>query len=147
MNYSINVIPDAHPSINVIERGDSLTNKQIYFAGELKDDYGFSKLTFNYQILNKDKKKIYSKSVPISTSQTDERFFYDWDLDESGIAAGDEVSYYFEIFDNDGVNGAKSTKSAIKTIQTLSKSEIDKQLDSKRAELKDKNGECATPGF
>lgn len=138
LNYSINVIPDAHPSINVIERGDSLTNKQIYFAGELKDDYGFSKLTFNYQLLNKDKKKIYSKAIPVNTSQTDERFFYNWDLEESGINASDEVSYYFEVFDNDGVNGAKSTKSAIKTIQTLSKAEIDKQLDSKRAELKDK---------
>ncbi|MCO4294363.1 hypothetical protein NF867_15995 [Solitalea sp. MAHUQ-68] len=138
LNYSINVIPDVSPSINVIERFDSLTTKQFYFSGDVKDDYGFSKLTFNYQILNKDKKKVYSKAIPINTAQTSETYFYNWDLIESGILPGDEISYYFEIFDNDGVNGIKSTKSVIKTLKTLSKNEIDKQLDDKREELKDK---------
>ncbi|POY37149.1 hypothetical protein C3K47_08820 [Solitalea longa] len=138
LNYSIEVVPDVNPSINVIERFDSLTTKQFYFSGDIKDDYGFSKLTFNYQILNKDKKKIYTKFIPINTSQTSETYFYNWDLEESGISQGDEISYYFEIFDNDGVNGIKSTKSSIKTLKTLSKNEIDRQLDEKREALKDK---------
>ncbi|UKJ07801.1 DUF4175 family protein [Solitalea lacus] len=138
LNYSINVISDAHPSINIAERFDSLTNKQFYFSGEISDDYGFSKLTFNYQILNKNKKKVYIKQIPVNVNQNTEHFFFDWNMEDAGITPGDEISYYFEIFDNDGINGAKSTKSAIKSLKSLSKTEIESQLDSKRDELKEK---------
>ena len=34
-----------------------------------------------------------------------------WDLAELGLEPGDAVEYYFEVWDNDGVNGSKSTKS------------------------------------
>ncbi|MGZ4158278.1 MAG: DUF4175 family protein, partial [Bacteroidia bacterium] len=51
VTYTINVIPDAYPQINVEERKDSNSTKRIYFKGEVKDDYGFSKLTFNYRFI------------------------------------------------------------------------------------------------
>ena len=55
VTYTINVIPDAYPQISVDEKKDSTTTKRISFRGEVKDDYGFNKLTFNYRfIVNND---------------------------------------------------------------------------------------------
>jgi hypothetical protein len=51
VTYSINVIPDAYPQIEVEEKKDSFSTKQLYFRGAIKDDYGFSKLTFNYRFM------------------------------------------------------------------------------------------------
>src|SRR5205814_2374263 len=54
VTYSINVIPDTYPQIDVTEKKDSTSNKRIYFRGEVKDDYGFSKLNFNYRFISRN---------------------------------------------------------------------------------------------
>ena len=48
VNYTINVVPDQVPLIDVSEKTDSLNPKNIYFSGTIKDDYGFTRLTFKY---------------------------------------------------------------------------------------------------
>ncbi len=48
LTYAISVIPDLFPSILVDEFRDSIYEKQVYFKGNIKDDYGFDLLTFNY---------------------------------------------------------------------------------------------------
>ncbi|MBK6984624.1 MAG: hypothetical protein IPH32_07640 [Bacteroidetes bacterium] len=48
VNYRINVVPDQVPLIDVSEKTDSLNPKNIYFSGTIKDDYGFTRLTFKY---------------------------------------------------------------------------------------------------
>lgn len=119
VTYSINVIPDAYPQITVDEQKDSTSTKKMRFRGEVKDDYGFSKLTFNYRfIVNNDSaitdnyKKITtnSKALTVTTTRTQDIFYHYWDLNELGINAGDQIEYYFEIFDNDGVTGSKSSR-------------------------------------
>ena len=51
VTYAVNVVPDAFPSIDVEEKKDSVSLRQFYYAGNIKDDYGFSNLTFNYRFL------------------------------------------------------------------------------------------------
>lgn len=120
VTYSINVIPDAYPQINVDETKDSTSTKKLHFRGQVRDDYGLTKLTFNYRfIVNNDSaatenyKKITtnSKALPVNTASTQDVFLYNWDLAQLGVNAGDQIEYYFEIFDNDGVTGSKSTRS------------------------------------
>ena len=41
--YLINVLPDAFPGISVDEKADSITGKQLYFIGDISDDYGLTK--------------------------------------------------------------------------------------------------------
>jgi hypothetical protein len=119
VTYSINVIPDAYPQISVEEKKDTISTKKLYFKGEVKDDHGFNKLTFNYRFLiNNDSastenfRKITtnSKSIGVNTASTQDVFFYYWDLNNMEINAGDQIEYYFEIFDNDGVTGSKSSR-------------------------------------
>jgi hypothetical protein len=119
VTYTINVIPDAYPQITVNEKKDSTSTKKLYFKGEVKDDHGFNKLTFNYRFLvnndsnvtdNYKKLTTNSKGVAINTASTQDVFFHYWDLSTLGIDAGDQLEYYFEIFDNDGVTGSKSSR-------------------------------------
>ena len=115
--YLINVIPDAYPTIDVEEYKDSIFQKNIYFKGMIKDDYGFNRLTFNFSKINSENKKDSSINktvynvVPITKTLNPQQFYYHFDLSTLSINPGDEIEYYFEVWDNDGVNGPKSSRS------------------------------------
>ncbi len=64
------------------------------------------------------------EAMQINASETQEFFHYK-DFSESITAAGESVEYYFEVWDNDGVNGSKSSRTAKKTYQAPTESELD----------------------
>jgi hypothetical protein len=139
--YTIGVIPDLHPQISVEEFRDSTDQKNVFFAGDATDDYGLNNLNFNYQI-----KKAKGGQMPMNTLKVDKpagkqtAYQYVWVLDNLTLEPGDEVNYYFEVFDNDGVNGNKSARTAVmqyrmptlgeyRQEQAQSSEEIKKDLD------------------
>ncbi len=135
--YTVTVIPDLYPSISVEQQQDSMSMKRIYFKGVVKDDYGFSKLSFNYKFTNSDNTGSLSLSkrqdpstgsvseaIAVNKNTNSDQFFYYWDASDININAGDEVEYYFEITDNDGVNGPKSTRSQTQMFRAPSLKEI-----------------------
>lgn len=140
MLYSISVQKDDFPGIMVQQKQDSNNLKSYFFNGELNDDYGISALTFNYKFTksqNKEKlKENYTRqSIGVSKKST-QAFFHFWDLNTIGFQAGDELSYYFEVWDNDAVNGRKSSKSQRFTIKAPTKNEIKKMVSEQSDELK-----------
>ena len=114
--YSIKVIPDEYPIIKVEEYRDSLYDNNFYFKGIIKDDYGFKKLIFCYKKLS-DKEstdstdKIFLDKISIDNIIRQQQFFYHFDLSALSLNPGNEFEYYFEIWDNDAINGSKSTRS------------------------------------
>jgi hypothetical protein len=143
ITYLINVISDAYPVIKVDEFKDTLSLKRLYYKGNLKDDYGFSKLTFNYRYLKREdslstdvSKKIISKNIIISNSITQQDFYYYWDLNTVDISPGDEVEYYFEVWDNDGVNGSKSARSEKLIYKVPSLKELNESASKNNDKLK-----------
>ncbi|MFL5764940.1 MAG: DUF4175 family protein [Bacteroidia bacterium] len=146
VTYSINVIPDTYPQIDVTEKKDSTSNKRIYFRGEVKDDYGFSKLNFNYRFISKgdsavteNYRKLTTNATPIAISKTSNRdqFFHYWDMTELGVSPGDEIEYYFEVWDNDGVTGAKSTRSQKMVFKSPTLKELEANTDKNNNKIKD----------
>ncbi len=146
VTYTINVIPDAYPQINVEEKKDTASSKRIYFHGEVKDDYGFNKLTFNYRFVansdsavstNNDKYAGSSKAVAINKAVTQDQFFHVWDMTELGVAPGDQIEYYFEVWDNDGVTGSKSTRSQKMIFKAPSLKELNANTDKNNNKIKD----------
>lgn len=138
--YRIQVIPDLYPAISFDEEKDSVSLKQLYFTGEVKDDYGFKKLTFNFS-KKKDEGEEDSWNtleIPVSNQQPIDNFFYTWDLEGLSIQPGDKLTYYFEIWDNDGVNGSKSTRSATKEYTLPTEEEIEEMVDQKNEDIKSK---------
>ncbi|WP_461789023.1 DUF4175 family protein [Pedobacter sp.] len=139
LNHQITVIKDQFPSINITETPDSISIKSLYFTGVINDDYGFSSLRFKYQI--KENKKLVAqgaKSIPIKPQQTENKFFYLWNMEQIGAKPGQTIEYFFEVADNDGVNGAKVSRSEIKTYQAPTQREIAKKLDEGSQSLKKK---------
>ncbi len=138
--YRINVINDQAPTIAVDEKTDSASTKAIYFNGKIQDDYGFSALTFHYTIDAHDNQKPKVSSFPVKAdlNSTQADFFYYWNLKELGAKPGDEVTYYFEVADNDGVNGPKKVRSAEHTLHMPTEQEIDKQLEAGSRSVKQK---------
>lgn len=146
VTYIINVIPDTYPQINVEEKKDSVSTKKFYFRGEVKDDYGFNKLVFSYRfITNNDSaitdnyKKITAniKDIAISKNSTQDLFFHYWDLTELGVSPGDQIEYYFEVWDNDGIVGSKSTRSEKMIFKAPTLAELADKREKNNDKIKD----------
>ncbi|WP_158990718.1 DUF4175 family protein [Mucilaginibacter sp. L196] len=137
-SYRISVIADEPPTINVEEKPDSVSNKAIYFNGKIQDDHGFSSLVFYYKIGTDKNAHVFSKAIKADLNQTQSDFFYYWNLKEIGIKPGEQVTYYFEVADNDAVNGPKKVRSAEHTLNMPDAAEINKQLNTGTEAVKQK---------
>ncbi len=115
--YRVNVIKDEHPKIEVNNFKDSVLYKMVVLSGMLSDDYGISKLALRFKIRDDEQKEIASGTsfIPTAKNQTQQSFFHPWKLDSIKLDPGNRLEYYLEVWDNDGVNGSKSTKTATYT--------------------------------
>ena len=128
----ITVIKDMYPEIYVQSQQDSVFQDRYYFKGNIKDDYGFSGLQFVYTRYDAEGNKIESeKAVPISIKSdvTIQDFYYYFDPSTFNLQPGEKMDYYFKVFDNDGVNGHKSSKSQASTYRVKTLEEINRDLE------------------
>ena len=138
ISFNINIIADEKPSIAVIEQKDSLILDNIYFRGQIKDDYGFSKLNFHIKVshTNSSSTKEFTKHLSVSNSENSQEFYHAENLNEYQIEQGDKVDYWFEIWDNDAINGAKHTKSQIFTIEIPTEKQLNERLNNNNEKIK-----------
>ncbi len=124
--YSLEVVPDLFPSIEVDTKDDSLNSKMRYFRGFVKDDHGFAQLLFHSKFIGSNDSigETISTAIPINTALYQTDFFHAWNTDQFALKSGDRVEYYFEIWDNDGVNGSKSTRSQTSIFKAPTKDEL-----------------------
>ena len=141
VSYELRIIPDLLPVINVNQKTDSLNSKLLYFVGQANDDHGFSKLNFNYKILSEKSETVEKEeiiSVKFDKYSLQSNFFYSWNVNQIAAKPGEEIEYYFEVFDNDGVNGPKSVKSSIKTLKLPSEIDLERKLEANSFQIKKK---------
>jgi hypothetical protein len=140
-SYRINVIADEMPAISVLEKQDSISSKALYFDGRIQDDHGFTSLTFHYKAgapgTNTDEQTI-TKNVKADLSQTQANFFYYWDMKDLAAKPGDQISYYFEVADNDAVSGPKKVRTPERTIKLPTEQELNEQLNAGTNSVKQK---------
>ena len=136
VRYTVTIIPDLYPSISVIGVEDSLNPKRMYFNGQIKDDYGFSSLVFKYKKLDKSN-ELSEVALNVSKGQRSESFYHFWDLSSIGLVPGDAIEYYFEVWDNDGVNGSKSSRTEKSTYRIATMDELAKENDLQSEKLKE----------
>lgn len=139
ISHQILIIKDQYPSIAVKETADSLSNKVLYFSGSTSDDHGFSALYFRFNVLRDGKKiRAYSQAVPIKKETSEASFFYAWLLNKTELNPGEVLEYYFEVSDNDAVNGPKTSRSAVNILQVPTQQDISDKIDSGAEKLKQK---------
>ena len=136
LNYSVEVIKDQYPRIKVQTYKDSLNENMIYFQGNIQDDYGFSSLKLKWKTINQTEYS--NKTIDIQYNSSSQRFYYFINIDSLGIEAGASVNYFFEVKDNDRVNGPKSAKSIMQALHKKSAKEIDSLRTENSTELKNK---------
>ena len=135
--YAISVIPDLYPNIKVEEFADSTDNKLLFFVGDASDDYGIRTLTFNYSISNGGSAKGALNSIPVERSEGKQtQYDYTWDIAEMPLEPGDELTYYFQVSDNDAINGSKSTKTKLMNYKKPSVEEFKDMAEENSDEIK-----------
>ncbi len=142
INYEINVIPDLYPTIRVREVVDSAQLSIVYYNGFIDDDYGFTNLTFICKPGEKSDSLV-RISIPFSKNISSQDFYFAFDFASLEID-GEHISYYFEVADNDGVNGSKRSRTremqfiipSIDDLQNMS-SETNKDTEEKIDQAKE----------
>ena len=134
LSYNLRVIKDMPPTILVNSNIDSLQREVVQFGGQISDDYGFSNLTFFYY--NKElplQKKSFSINLTNTTFQT---FFLEF---PNKIKLDPEIDYemYFQVTDNDAINGNKIAVSKKFTYNQKTREEvIQEQLKNQKETIK-----------
>ncbi|WP_319482994.1 DUF4175 family protein [uncultured Draconibacterium sp.] len=105
LSYTIDVIPDIYPDIEVVRIEDTTRLTRFFFKGVIGDDYGFSSLKFHYNIANADT----TIALPFSKNIADQEFYFSYDFND--VESEGAISYYFSVSDNDIINGYKTTTS------------------------------------
>lgn len=135
--FSISVIPDLYPELNLQSKVDSLDLQSLYFFGQVSDDYGLSKLQLVYYPSDKEMEKKY-EVIPVSNTTFDE--FINAFPNDLKISEGVSYDLYFEVFDNDAANKRKSTKSKVFHYRKRTKAEEEKkQLKEQNETIQDLN--------
>jgi len=120
LGFYIEMIPDRFPLISVEEQRDQVLVSHTFFRGIINDDYGFSNLNFLYRIFNPKYNQYYNESfnikpIKFDPNSSNQTFYYHFSLSDIDIRPGEIVEYFFIVWDNDGINGPKSSKSNLFT--------------------------------
>ena len=120
LSFSIRVIKDDYPELNIEVQKDSVDNQTLYFWGQVSDDNGLSGLKLIYHPTGEEEKISYLE-IPISKSNFDE-FTVSFPNNLS-LLEGISYELYFQAFDNDALHNFKSVKSTVFTYRKLTKGE------------------------
>ena len=127
--FNVSVVDDLSPMIAVVEASDSSFESRTFFRGKIKDDYGFTKLTFNVLKINSGD-TIGKYNYPIGiTSELSQEFYHSFDFEELSLAPGDKLCYFFEVWDNDAIHGPKSSKSQQFELVIPTEGQLDSLMD------------------
>ena len=135
--FSVSVVADALPMIAVMQMTDSSLADRYFFRGQIKDDYGFERLEFVVEKRNvKDSSlhKVFRERIGI-TSEASQEFLYNTDFSQYEVGPGDKLTYYFEVWDNDAVDGSKSTRSQLFEIQAPTMEEVEQMLQQSSTDV------------
>ncbi len=137
LNYAIRVVKDGQPAIQVREQKDTISDAIRFFDGLISDDYGLRKLQFVYTIFSTEGKPITKKVDVFNPGGTEMQFSHVVDFRRENLNLNDRIEYYFEVSDNDGVNGSKTTKSEVFNYKLPSLSVLNEIRDQKQENVRE----------
>ncbi len=144
--YSIAVIKDQFPQLTVTNFKDSVLYKRIILGGFTADDYGITQLNLEFHVKDDQQKILLKKSVKIpgTYNQAQQSFFFNWNLDTLSLKPGHQLEYFLQVWDNDGVNGSKSTRSANYTFFIPNKDQLVSDISKSQSQTENKMEQSVT---
>lgn len=142
LKHRIEVVPDLYPTISAVARRDSAAPFLMDFSGDAADDHGIRRLVFQYRFVQggdsvPTDRRQGSVALPVDAGATRQRFFHSWDLVDLRIAPGDRIEHWFEVWDNDGVNGSKSARTAVQVFSAPTIKELADRQDARNESTKE----------
>lgn len=135
-NYQVQVVKDQFPQVRIEQKTERISGEQILLIGDASDDYGLTKAQVVFNILNAEGKQIGSQSMALELSgKTTSSLQYYFDIATFNLLPGQQLNYYVEVWDNDGVNGPKSARSQVFVFKTHTNEEASKLLEENKEEL------------
>jgi hypothetical protein len=133
LSYEAEVVRDRPPLINVQQRIGNSIEEELYFYGQITDDYGISLLQLQYYPVGKE------NLATIKLIDLNNRFDFTYQF-PAGLNLLPDTSYelFFEVYDNDPFPAPNKTRSQVFTY--LSKSDRvlkQQQLQDQQELLKD----------
>jgi len=139
LSYNIQVIKDLYPEISVQSQTDSSFADRVYFKGNIRDDYGFTSLKFVYSVFDENKNLLeQNKTIDVlfDKNATIQDFYFNFDAGSLNLHPGYSMEYFFEVKDNDGVNGHKAAKTQMVTFRLKTMEEINTEIAQGKEQTK-----------
>lgn len=134
--YRLQVIPDKAPVVQMQQFADSVSGTQIVLNGTAGDDYGISRIQFHYRVVDATGKEMSARQQLLKgASGTATNFQHYVDLASIALQNGQRIEYYVEVWDNDAVHGAKSTRTEIRTYRALDAKELDSAINNNSKQI------------
>lgn len=137
LSIYIKTIEDLYPQIAIVEHKDTIFPDRILFRGQIKDDYGFSMLTFCINHIRGNDTIRKTSAIEVNKNDNAQDFYYNYDLTNLSISRGDKLEYYFEVKDNDAINGGKITKSKIFSLNLPTEEELEAKKEENTQNIKE----------
>lgn len=131
IDFYINVIPDKYPQIQLEQMRDTTLFNYIVLGGNISDDYGLAQFKLFYKPIQDEKQNnaYASMDVAFNKSQSSQSFYYQLPLSDFKLNPGDKIEYFLQVWDNDGVNGSKSTKTPVMTFALPTAKNYDAEIE------------------
>jgi len=144
--YGIDVVKDQFPQLTVTNFKDSVLYSRIILGGFTADDYGITQLNLEFHVKDDQQKILTKKSVniPVAYNQAQQSFFFNWNLDTLSLKPVQQLEYFLQVWDNDGVNGRKSTRSANYTFFIPDKDQLVTDISRSQSQTENKIEQSVT---
>ncbi len=119
IEYDITILEDLVPVVEIVEPGEDIevaADGAVNLLIEGNDDFGFTTMELNYQVLGKIKETTDStwRQIPMNITGYQSKHFqhtYFWNFDVMPVSFDDAVKYFVSLTDNDVINGPKIGRS------------------------------------
>ena len=133
MNFLISSLPDRFPDITMENFQDTAAYAYMVLGGSISDDYGLTRLNLHYRISNaRSTNNSAYKAIPIriNPSQLSQTYYHQWELANLKLNPGDKLEYFVQVWDNDGVHGAKSSRSRLFNFTIPTRQDYEKEMET-----------------
>lgn len=138
LQFSVQVVKDEYPLIKAEEFKEKAIHGFVHFSGEINDDHGFHSLRFFYRKDSIVQLPYQYQDINLDPRVSHQYFNYSIQTNKFDLQAGEGISYYFEVRDNDAVNGYKRSKSPSFYLRMPEVSEVEEDIDKSSEEMKEK---------
>jgi hypothetical protein len=136
-SYQISIREDEHPRIQVRSFQDSVSMSKMYYAGNIADDYGFSRLSAILQ--DPSSKTIVAETrLGFSRGEKTGSFVFSPEGKMAELIHEKPLLLLFKVWDNDAVSGPKVAASQIFDVKEASKEALAKSTDQMDARNEEK---------